>query len=89
MIYQKTENFKLGAFHREKVTDSSGLALLMSFLEEIGLGKRLERDFGHLKVRQSGYSVSAKVFSFLQMVFKWGDRLNDLDIFTVLQTSGR
>jgi hypothetical protein len=80
MIYQKIKNFKLGTLHRTKVTASAGLALLMTFAHDIGLDGELDRRFSHLKRRQRGYSVSAKVLSFLQMIIKGGDRLNDLDL---------
>ncbi|MDH7514168.1 MAG: transposase, partial [Clostridiales bacterium] len=80
MIRQNIQNFKLGSLHRTKATASSGLALLMIFAKDIGLGKRLDLCFSHLKRRQRGYSVSAKVMSFLQMIIKGGDRLSDIDL---------
>jgi len=80
MIRQNIQNFKLGSLHRNKATASSGLALLMTFAKDIGLAKQLDRSFSHLKLRERGYSVSAKVMSFLQMVIKGGDRLSDIDI---------
>lgn len=80
MIRQNIQNFKLGSLYRTKVTASSGLALLMTFAQDIGLGKQLDRLFSHLKRRRRGYSVSAKVLSFLQMIIKGGDRLSDIDI---------
>jgi len=76
MIRQNMQNFKLGSLHRTKVTASSGLALLMTFAKDIGLGKQLDLCFSHLKLRQRGYSVSAKILSFLQMIIKGGDRLS-------------
>jgi len=80
MIRQNIQNFKLGSLHRTKATASSGLALLMTFAKDIGLVKQLDRSFSHLKLRQRGYSISAKVMSFLQMLIKGGDRLSDIDI---------
>ena len=80
MIRQNIQNFKLGSLHRTKATASSGLALLMTFAKDIGLGKQLDVCFSHLKRRQRGYSVSAKVLSFLQMIIKGGDRLSDIDL---------
>ena len=80
MIRQNVQNFKLGSLYRTKVTASSGLALLMTFAKDIGLGKQLDLRFSHLKRRQRGYSVSAKVLSFLQMIIKGGDRLSDIDL---------
>lgn len=80
MIRQNIQNFKLGSLHRTKVTASSGLALLMTFANDIGLGKQLDLLFSHLKRRQRGYSVSAKVLSFLQMIIKGGDRLSDIHV---------
>jgi hypothetical protein len=80
MIRQNIQNFKLGSLHRTKVTASSGLALLMTFAKDIGLGKQLDLRFSHLKLRQRGYSVSAKILSFLQMIIKGGDRLSDIDL---------
>lgn len=80
MIRQNIQNFKLGSLHRTKVTASSGLALLMTFAKGIGLGKQLDLRFCHLKRRQRGYSVSAKILSFLQMIIKGGDRLSDIDL---------
>lgn len=66
MIRQNIQNFKLGSLHRTKATASSGLALLLTFAKDIGLGKHLDLRFSHLKRRERGYSVSAKVMSFLQ-----------------------
>jgi len=80
MIRQNIQNFKLGRLHRTKVTASCGLALLMTFAKDIGLGKQLDLRFSHLKRRQRGYAVSAKVLSFLQMIIKGGDRLSDIDL---------
>jgi hypothetical protein len=80
MIRQNIQNFKLGSLHRTKATASSGLALLMTFAKDIGLGKQLDLCLSHLKRRQRGYSVSAKVLSFLQMIIKGGDRLSDIDL---------
>ena len=80
MIRQNIQNFKLGSLHRTKATASSGLALLLTFAKDIGLGKHLDLRFSHLKLRQRGYSVSAKVLSFLQMIIKGGDRLSDIDL---------
>jgi hypothetical protein len=80
MIRQNIQNFKLGSLHRTKATASSGLALLMTFAKDIGLGKQLDLCFSHLKRRQRGYSVSAKLLSFLQMIIKGGDRLSDIDL---------
>ncbi|MBP6059309.1 MAG: IS1380 family transposase [Candidatus Saccharicenans sp.] len=80
MIRQEVKNFKLGSLHGTKVTASSGLALLMTFAKDIGLGKQLDQCFSHLKRRQRGYSVSAKIVSFLEMIIKGGDRLSDIDI---------
>jgi hypothetical protein len=80
MIRQNIQNFKLGSLQRTKVTASSGLALLMTFAKDIGLGKQLDLRFSHLKLRQRGYSVSAKILSFLQMIIKGGDRLSDTDL---------
>jgi len=80
MIRQDIQNFKLGSLHRTKATASSGLALLMTFAKDIGLGKQLDLCFSHLKRRERGYSVSAKVLSFLQMIIKGGDRLSDIDL---------
>jgi hypothetical protein len=79
MITQRIRNFKLGALHRTQATASAGLALLMTFAQDIGLGKELERKFSHLKQRRRGYSVSAKILSLLPMIIKGGDRLTDLD----------
>jgi hypothetical protein len=80
MIRQNIENFKLGTLRRTKVTASSGLALLMTFAKDIGLAKQLDCCFSHLKRRKRGYSVSAKILSFLQMIIKGGDRLSDIDL---------
>lgn len=80
MIRQNIQNFKLGSLHRTKVTASSGLALLMTFAKDIGMSKQLDLRFSHLKLRQRGYSVSAKILSFLQMIIKGGDRLSDIDL---------
>jgi hypothetical protein len=80
MIRQNIENFKLGTLRRTKVTASSGLALLMTFAKDIGLAKQLDCCFSHLKRRRRGYSVSAKILSFLQMIIKGGDRLSDIDL---------
>jgi len=52
----------------------------MMFALDIGLGKQLDRLFSHLKRRQWGYSFSAKLFSFIQMIIKGGDRLSDIDL---------
>jgi len=52
----------------------------MTFAQDIGLGKELDRTFSHLKQRRRGYSVSAKILAFLQMIIKGGDRLNDIDV---------
>jgi hypothetical protein len=79
MIRQNLQNFKLGTLHKTKVIGSSGLALLMSFAKDIGLDKRLDSLFSHFKERRRGYSISAKVLVFLQMIIKGGDRLNDVD----------
>jgi len=80
MIRQNVRNFKLGTLHKTKVIGSSGLALLMTFAKDIGLDKTLDLCFSHLKLRKRGYSVSAKVLAFLQMIIKGGDRLSDIDI---------
>ena len=80
MIRQNIENFKLGTLRRTKVTASSGLALLMTFAKDIGLAKQLDCCFSHLKRRKRGYSVSAKILSFLQMIIKGGDRVSDIDL---------
>jgi hypothetical protein len=80
MIQQNVRNFKLGTLHKTKVIGSSGLALLMTFAQDIGLGKQIDQIFCHLKQRRRGYSVSAKVLAFLQMIIKGGDRLSDIDI---------
>lgn len=80
MIRQNIENFKLGTLRRTKVTASGGLALLMTFAKDIGLGKQLDCFFSHLKHRRRGYSVSAKILSFLQMIIKGGDRVSDIDL---------
>jgi len=80
MIRQNVGNFKIGTLHKTKVIGSSGLALLMTFAQDVGLGKQLDRMFSSLKQRRRGYSVSAKVLSFLQMIIKGGDRLSDLDV---------
>ena len=80
MIRQNLQNFKLGTLHKTKVIGSSGLALLMTFAKDIGLDKQLDRMFGHLKERRRGYSISAKILTFLQMILKGGDRLNDVDL---------
>lgn len=80
MIRQEVKNFKLGSLHGTKVTASSGLVLLMTFAKDIGLAKQLDQCFSHLKRRQRGYSVSAKILSFLEMIIKGGDRLSDIDI---------
>jgi hypothetical protein len=80
MIRQNIQNFKLGTLRRTKVTASCGLALLMSFAKDIGLGKQLEFCFSHLKQRNRGYSVSAKILSFLLMIIKGGDRMSDIDL---------
>ncbi len=79
MIRQNLQNFKLGTLHKTKVIGSSGLALLMTFAKDIGLDKRLDSLFSHLKERRRGYSISAKVLVFLQMIIRGGDRLNDVD----------
>lgn len=50
------------------------------FAKDIGWGKQLDPCFSHLKRRQCGYSVSAQVLSFLQMIIKGGDRLSDIDL---------
>jgi hypothetical protein len=52
----------------------------MTFAKDIGLGKQLDHCFSHLKQRQRGYAVSAKVLSFLQMIIKGGDRLSDIGL---------
>lgn len=52
----------------------------MTFAKDIGLDKKLDRMFGHLKERRRGYSISAKILVFLQMILKGGDRLNDVDL---------
>jgi hypothetical protein len=79
MIRQNLQNFKLGTLRRTKVIGSSGLALLMTFAKDIGLDKRLDFLFSHFKERRRGYSISAKLLAFLQMIIKGGDRLNDVD----------
>ena len=61
MIRQNIQNFKLGSLHRTKATASSGLALLMTFAKDIGLGKQLDLRFSHLKLRQRGYSVDQRL----------------------------
>ena len=80
MISQRIRNFKLGTLHQTQVTGSAGMALLLTFAQDLGLGKELDRLFSHLKQRQRGYSVSALLLSFLRMVIQGGDRLNDLDL---------
>lgn len=80
MIRQNLQNFKLGTLRKTKVIGSSGLALLMTFATDIGLDKRLDSLFGHFKERRRGYSISAKILAFLQMILKGGDRLNDVAI---------
>jgi len=82
MVHQRVKNFKLGSLKKTKVTASSGLMLLMSFAKEIGLVDELERRFCHLKKRGSGYCVSEKILSFIQMLIKGGERLNDIDILS-------
>jgi len=52
----------------------------MTFAKDIGLAKQLDLCFSHLKRRRRGYSLSAKVMSFLQMIIKGGDRLSDIDL---------
>jgi len=44
------------------------------------MGKQHDLCFSRLKCRRRGYSVSAKVLSFLQMIIKGGDRLSDMDL---------
>lgn len=80
MISQHLQNFKLGTLHQTQVTGSAGMALFLTFAQDLGLGKELDRLFSHLKKRQRGYSVSALLLSFLRMVIQGGDRLNDLDL---------
>jgi hypothetical protein len=80
MICHHLRNFKLGSLQRTQVTGSSGLALLMTFAQDIGLGRQLDSLFSHLKLRRRGYSVSAKILSFLEMIIKGGDRLSDIDL---------
>jgi len=80
MIRHFPKNFKLQNLRKTKVTGSSGLALLMMFARDIGLDKEIERLFSHLKRRKRGYTTSAKIIAFLQMILKGGDRLNDLDV---------
>lgn len=82
MIYQKVKNFNLGSLNKTKVTASSGLILIMSFAQEIGLAAELEERFSHLKKRQRGYSVSEKILSFVEMLIKGGRRLSDIDILS-------
>jgi hypothetical protein len=79
MIAQQLRNFKLGTLHRTQATGSAGIALLMTFAQNIGLGKELDRLFSHLKQRRRGYTVSALLLSFIRMIIQGGDRLNDLD----------
>jgi len=55
------------------------MALLLTFTQNIGLGKELDRRFAHLKQRRRGYTVSALLLSFIRLVIQGGDRLNDLD----------
>lgn len=80
MVSQKPKNFNLGILHRTKVTASSGLFLVMTFAHDIGLGKKLERLFSHLKLRERGYQISTKMLSFIEMIIKGGDRLSDIDV---------
>lgn len=82
MLQQNVKNFKLGYLKKTKVTSSSGLMLIMSFVKEIGLAAELEKRLSHLKDRKRGYCVSEKILSFLQMLIKGGDRLNDIDILS-------
>jgi hypothetical protein len=82
MICQKVKNFNLGSLNKTKVTASSGLILIMSFAQEIGLAAELEQRFSHLKKRQRGYSVSEKILSFVEMLIKGGRRLSDIDILS-------
>ena len=95
MILQNIRSYKLGTLHRTCVTASSGLALLMTFAEDIGLGKTLERTLAHLKRRRRGYAVSTKILMFLQMIIKGGDRLSDIEglmadpgLLTLLRMNG-
>ena len=39
MISQRIRNFKLGTLHRTQVTGSAGMALLLTFAQDLGLGK--------------------------------------------------
>jgi hypothetical protein len=80
MVSQKPKNFNLGILHRTKVTASSGLFLLMTFAHDIGLEKKLERLFSHLKLRERGYQISTKMLSFIEMIIKGGDHLSDIDV---------
>ena len=82
MIRQKVKNFNIGLLNKTKVTASSGLILIMSFAKEIGLIDELEKSLSHLKQRKRGYSVSEKIFSFVEMLIKGGRRLNDIDILS-------
>jgi len=82
MVQQRVKNFNLGLLKKTKVTASSGLILIMSFAKEIGLIDELEKKFSHLKKRNRGYCVSEKILSFLQMLIKGGERLNDIDILS-------
>jgi len=47
------------------VTGSASLALLLTFARDIGLFKQLEHLFSPLKYGGRGYSLSARVLSFL------------------------
>jgi len=79
MIAQRPRNFKLGTLHQTQATGAAGMALLLTFAQNIGLGKELDRRFAHLKQRRRGYTVSALLLSFIRLVIQGGDRLNDLD----------
>ena len=68
MICQKVKNFNLGLLIKSKVPASSGLILIMSFAEEIGLAAELEKRLSHLKKRKRGYCVSEKILSFVEML---------------------
>lgn len=79
MIRQNIANFKRGTLRRTRVTASSGLALLMTFAKDLGPAKQLHDCFSHLKRRRRGYSVSAGILAFLQMIIKGGNEISDID----------
>jgi hypothetical protein len=46
------------------------MAPILTFAQDLGLGREFDRLFSHLKKRQRGYSVSAVLLSFLRRLSK-------------------